>query len=218
MARRRHRLLWEDQASISADYLQTSWRLFDPAERRDWNGSQTAIQPDGWDIQGITQTEALYDSERQTLTLVYSGHDGDPEKPALRTTVLKLQRQACQYGGHRFLFVAPCCAKRVRKLALLPRGIACGQCGSLTYRSKRKSGVQRIIHKADVLAGRLDCASWYAPPTERPKGMRRETFNRLAEEHARLVQKAMAIVRPRIARAAARGVAAHLAAMMRAGM
>lgn len=219
MARRRHRLVWEDQASISADYLQTSWRLFDPDHRLSWKDSPTTIQPDGWDIQDIKATEALYDRERDTLTLIYSGHDGDPDTPRLRTTVVRLERQACQYGGHRFLFAAPCCGRRVRKLALLPRGVLCGQCGSLTYRSKRKSGVQRTIYRADLLAGRLGCPNWYTAPTERPRGMRRETFNRLADEHARLVRQAMSVIGPRLMRAAGRnGLVGQMTAVLRYGM
>ena len=115
-------------------------------------------------------------------------------------------------------FRAPCCGKRVRKLALLPEGVLCGGCGSIQSASRRKSGLQRLIHKADILAGRLGCKTWYAPPTERPKGMRRDTFYRLVDQQAELVRRANVIIQPRLARARRRGQAAYWGAMLRAGM
>ena len=45
MARRRYRHVWEEQASISADYLQSNWEAFD--------GHSGPIQPGGWDVGDI---------------------------------------------------------------------------------------------------------------------------------------------------------------------
>jgi hypothetical protein len=48
--------------------------------------------------------------------------------------------------------------------------------------------------------------------------MRRETFDKLADEHGRLVRQAMVKIQPRLARAARRGEAAYWGAMLRAGL
>jgi hypothetical protein len=69
-----------------------------------------------------------------------------------------------------------------------------------------------------MLACEFGCKNWYTGPTERPKGMRRDTFDKKTEEHALLVDRAMRLIRPRIARADRRGQVDQLGAMLRAGM
>lgn len=211
MKRRRYRHEWEDLAFVDSDFIG-GWGAFDS-----YDGPL--------EFDGLTPSKAhgMHDAERDTFTIVYATKDDDGTLPVC--VPVKLLRQRCTYDkpdnakAGRVYFEAPCCRRRVRKLALLPSGIRCGRCGSITYRSKRKSGIQRLIHKADLLAGRLECANWYSPPKERPKGMRRETFNRLADEHAALVQEAMRVVRPRIMRAVGRaGIAGQMMAALRYGM
>lgn len=210
MAQRRFQRVWEDQATLNADYLHTSWRAFE--------GGAVTVQPDGYDVADVQEVEVIHNASAETLRLVYSGHDGDPEKRTLRSATVRLARQPCAYGGERFLFLAPCCGRRCRALALLPERVACRGCGSITYRSKRKSGVPRLINRADRLARRLGCENWWGPVTERPHAMKRETFNRLADEHAALVRQAMGKIQPRLARASQRGPAAMFGAMIRAGL
>jgi hypothetical protein len=210
MALRRYRHEWSDLAFIDSDFI-AGWGAF--------RGYDGPLEFDGCTP---SKAHAVHDTDRDTFTVIY-GLKGEGSAAAPVHCAIGLERQPCTYdkpgsSGGRVYFRAPCCRRCVRKLALLPEGVRCARCGSITNTSKRKSGVQRLIHKADLIAGQLDCPNWFTPPKARPKGMRRETFNRLAEEHARLVQQAMAIVRPRLARAARRGVAAQMGALMRAGM
>ena len=167
------------------------------------------------DTSGTTMTaHAEHDKERDVFSLFYvPSHEAKP----IRSNI-KLERRAQVRGGARVYFIAPCCGKSVRKLALLADGVRCGRCGSITQPVRRKGRTQRLIHRADVLAARLGCDAWFSPPKARPKGMHRETFNRLADEHGRAVQRAMAIIRPRLARASARGGVSHLGALLRWGL
>jgi len=213
MTKRRFRLVWEEVATLSADYLQSSWQAFD--------GRQHTVQPDGFDVSGVEAVETIHDGASDRLTIIYNGHNGDPDRVVMRTAAIALKRQPCRIegkDGQRVLFFAPCCGRVVRRLALLPQGVRCGGCGSITYRSKRKSGVQRIVAKADAIAGQLGCENWYGPITDRPKGMRRDKFERLARDHEDLCRQARAILQPRLLRASMRGPAAYWGAMIRAGM
>lgn len=207
MARIKYRHVWEDLAYIDSDHM-TGWGAF--------KGYQGSVDFEGFEP---ATAEMEHDEARDVIRIFYVTAKGE----LVRQTIA-LQRRRCTYDkpdavrGGRVYFTSPCCGRRVRKLALLACGMRCGPCGSITNRSKRKSGVQRLIHKADILAGRLDCPNWYTPPNERPKGMRRATFNRLADEHARLVEDAMRVIRPRLMRAAGRGIVGQMSALLRYGM
>ena len=204
MVRRRYRHEWESLAFIDADFIG-GWGAFD--------GYSGPMEFDGLEP---SEADCQHDRERDVFSVFYSGQaDG---KPALRRANIILERLPQTLGGARVHFRAPCCGRRIRKLALLPEGVVCGRCGSITHRSRRKSGLQRLIHKADMLAGQLGCETWFSSPKERPKHMRRERFMRLAEQHAELVRQANVMLGPRLARAARRGVAAHWGVMLRAGM
>jgi hypothetical protein len=207
-----YRHVWDDVAFIDSDFIG-GWGAF-----RGYDG------PLEFDNCTPSKAHAIHDCERDMFTVVYGLTDkaGGALPPIF--CAIALERRRCTYDkpdaerGGRVYFRAPCCNRRVRKLALLPQGVRCGRCGSITNRSKRKSGVQRLIHNADLLAGRLECPNWYTPPTERPKNMKRATFNRLADEHARLVAEAMRVIRPRLMRAAGRGIVGQMSALLRYGM
>lgn len=208
MGARKYRHEWSDLASIDSDFIK-GWGAFD--------GYRGPLDLEGFEP---SKAEMEHDEERDVIRIFYVTQAGE----LIRETV-SLERAACHYDkpdsprGGRVYFRAPCCGQRVRKLAFLQQGVRCARCGSITSSSRRKSGVQRTIHKADLIAGRLGCKTWYEPPTERPKGMRRETFNRLADEHARLVEQAMAVIKPKLAQASARGgVVAEIGALIRYGM
>jgi hypothetical protein len=207
MARPKYRHVWEDLAYIDSDHM-TGWDAF--------KGYQGTLTFDGFDPD---TAEMEHDEARDVIRLFYVAPKGE----LVRQTIA-LERRRCTYDkpdaakGGRVYFISPCCGRRIRKLALLPQGPRCARCGSITNRSKRKSGVQRLIHKADLLAGRLDCPNWYTPPNERPKGMRRATFNRLADEHAQIVTEAMRIIRPRLMRASRHGFVGQMSALLRYGM
>lgn len=201
MARRKYRHEWEKLAALDADHM-AAWGAF--------KGYRGPVQFAGLDpcLAGVE-----HDAERGCLRVFYTMASG-----ALVQERIPLQQLPCNYGGARLYFTAPCCGARARKLALLPEGVRCARCGSITQAAKRKSPLQRLIHKADVLAGRLGCESWHAPPRARPKNMHATTFNRLSDEHARAVRAALDALRPSLARASDRGAAACLGVMMRAGL
>jgi hypothetical protein len=205
---RRYRGVWEDQATLSSDYLQTNWRAFDGASRK--------IQPDGYDVAEVTEVEVAHDAAADTLALEYRAKGA--RKTAATTETVALRRQACRFGGSRVLFVAPCCRRSVRTLALMPGRVLCRRCARLTYKSKRKSGVPSLVWKADRIAGRLQCENWYGPISKRPSGMPRSTFDRLADEHTEIVQEVHRRVQPRLWRARRRGQAAYWGALLRAGL
>ncbi len=207
MVRRKYQYEWEELAYIDSDFI-AGWGAF-----KGYNGP---LEFDGHEPE---KAQMEHDEERDVVRIFYATKNG-----ALIQQTIALERRRCTYDkpdakqGGRVYFTSPCCQRRVRKLAILQQGVRCARCGSITNTSKRKSGAQRLIRRADVIAGRLGCKHWFAPPTERPKGMKRETFNRLADEHAQLVEQAMRVIRPRLARASVRGTAAQFGAMLRYGM
>jgi hypothetical protein len=106
----------------------------------------------------------------------------------------------------------------VRQVALLPEGGRCGRCGSVTWDSHRKGKLQRLVHRAGQLAARLELDDWFETPTRRPKKMRRDTFERLADRHAEVVSRAHAKAAHRLRKATEKGPEALLLARLRAGL
>lgn len=204
MARRKYRHTWDEVPWMDCDWMN-GWD-----DGGAFNGYSGELSTSG----ELITAHGEHDRERDVFSVFYVPKGRDAP---VRANV-RLERRPQARGGSRVYFLAPCCRRSVRKLALLPDGVVCGDCGSIQQPVRRKGRTQRLIHKADMLAGRLGCKTWYSEPTERPKGMHRETFLRLAEEHAEAVRAAMAVVGPRLRRAAARGQMAYLGALLRAGM
>jgi len=118
--------------------------------------------------------------------------DRDNESYPVRSTVY-LERRPCRFGGTRAFFIAPCCCRRVLRLAAMAGGMTCGDCGRLTYATKLKDPAARKVRRANVLAGRLECEDWFKPPERRPPPhMHRRTFERLAAKHQQVVREAVA--------------------------
>jgi hypothetical protein len=208
MPARKYHHTWDDLAYIDTAHMQR-WGAFE--------GYSGPLTFEGFDPE---KAEWEHDVSRDRGVIVWVSRT----RELVRATV-GLERFPCPYDrpdatrGGRVYFQAPCCGRRVRKLALLPQGVRCGLCGSITSGSKRKSGVQLIIYRAEQLAMRLECANWYSAPVKRPLHMRRETFNELANEHAAVVARAMAIIQPRLVRAAGRsGMLGQMCAVLRYGL
>jgi hypothetical protein len=202
--RRRYRYTWDDVAWMDCDWM-SGWE-----DGGAFNGYSGEMGTSGTEI----TAQAEHDKERDVFSVFYLlKEDAKPVRSNIH-----LERRPQSIGGARVYFRAPCCGKSVRKLAMLAGGVACGRCGSITQPVQRKGRTQRLVHKADMLAGRLGCETWYSSPKERPKGMQRDTFNRLVEQHTAVVRQANAIIQPRLIRAARRGQAAYWGAMLRAGM
>lgn len=137
----------------------------------------------------LLTTDAEHDRERDVFSVFYLPKE--TAKP-IRANI-KLDRRPQARGGSRVYFLAPCCGVSVRKLALLPTGVMCGRCGSITQEARRKGRIQPLIHRADMLAGRLGCDTWFSEPRERPKGMHRQTFIRLAEKHSKAARPSLEV-------------------------
>src|SRR5690349_8810176 len=82
---------------------------------------------------------------------------------AVRSTV-RIHRRPCRFGGSRVYFIAPCCGRRVLRLAALASGLTCGTCGRITWSSRREQRLQRLIRKARKLAIPLELAGWRDTP------------------------------------------------------
>lgn len=204
----------EDHATLSSDYLQTGWDAL--------AGEPREIEPDGAvDDHGIVDVKTEHDPECDVLTISYR-KKGD-KLDNRRSSAVALVRTPCRFGGARALFLAPCCGRRVRSLALMPNRVACRRCGRLVHRSTRKSGVPALVHRADRIIGMLGAEAcgaeyWYGPIKKRPRGMSRERFARLAAEHDRLVRLVWAKIQPRMVRAQRRCAMGGWLVMARAGM
>jgi hypothetical protein len=208
MARRRYRQTWDDVEWIDCDFMATQWAE-SPFKAKPDNSDADTLELDNG-----TSAPLFYDPATDELRIFYT-LKADTQPTLAR---IQLERRPQSFGGARVYFRAPCCQRRVRKVALLPDGVRCGPCGSIQQPSRRKGRTRRLIWKADKLAGQLGCDNWHSEPNERPVGMRRETFARLAVEHAKAKQNALRIVGPRLARAQARGGPAYLMAMLKAEM
>lgn len=102
--------------------------------------------------------------------------------------LVRLERTPCHYGGTRVWFRCPArgCGRRV---ALLYGGtiFACRHCYGLAYPVQREDDAFRKARKADKVRRRLGWdAGVFEDFGERPKGMHRRTFDRLASEASAL--------------------------------
>jgi hypothetical protein len=107
---------------------------------------------------------------------------------------------ACNLGGQRPWFLCPAlnCSRRV---AILYGGsiFACRHCYQLAYTSQRETGYDRMARRADRIREKL---RWRAGILngngEKPKGMHRNTFNRLTTQHDDFVQASLAGIAHRL--------------------
>lgn len=202
----KYRFTWSDVAYLQADYM-AGWGAF-----RGWSGE---VDLEGEYVGRIDKCRGEHDPERDVFRVFYAAETSG--KRDLVAGTIALDRTAPPCGG-RVYFRAPCCGRRVRQLALLPEGLRCAPCGSITWDTRRKRKAQRLVHRAGKLAGKIELENWFDTPTKRPAGMHRRTFERLAERHGALVAEANAMLGPQLQAAAARGPDALLRAMLRAGL
>jgi hypothetical protein len=103
---------------------------------------------------------------------------------------------------HRFRCPANGCGQRVALLYLGGAGIfACRHCYRLAYPSQRESADDRAIRRAGKIRERLGWQAGIANPCgDKPKGMHRDTFNRLSAEYLRFAEASLAGTVRRLAR------------------
>ncbi len=104
--------------------------------------------------------------------------------------VVGLARTPCHFGGQRSWFLCPCCYRRVGVLYLGQSGFLCRHCYALPYASQFETYSGRMMRKVRKIRRRLGTSiSLLEPIRERPKGMHRVTFQRLAQTEAMTTQQ-----------------------------
>lgn len=111
-----------------------------------------------------------------------------------------LEWTPCNFGGSRPWFVCPAelagCGRRAAMLYAAGRYFLCRRCHDLTYESRRENGMHRALRRAQGVRERLGgSASMLEPFPEKPKGVHRETYERLRREHDEAEQEQLAGMR-----------------------
>jgi hypothetical protein len=169
-------------AAVEDGFSLTLRRLFD----------QGLLRP-GYAVAGtIRWTLVATGEERATIGFDANLRAGDEGSIRLHYTIngapqdytVSLATSPCNYGGKRWWFICPASGRRCLKLHLPPGGtiFAARQAYRLAYRSQRQAPMDRSHSRQTSLYRRLgveyDCFDEMIP--ERPKGMRRATYHRLA--------------------------------------
>jgi len=103
--------------------------------------------------------------------------------------LVHIERRPCRLGGHRVHFRCPSCSRSTLRLAVLPEGLCCRSCGSITWGSRREQAPQRMIRRANKVASLLQAGEWNDAPTARPAYMRLAVYEALRTEQARLAEQ-----------------------------
>ena len=128
----------------------------------------------------IAYTADMRDASHANVVLSFS-IDGEPQHQTLR-----MDREPCRFGGYRWWWSCPRTGRPVMKLYLPPgaRRFASNRVYRLAYRSNSEDGFdrarQRVARLYSKLGGTFDAENLAVP--ERPKGMHRRTYVRLAAE------------------------------------
>lgn len=113
------------------------------------------------------------------LWLIYKTRSGGDTWTDMREAV-PIEWQPCHYGGARPWLHCPRCARRV---AVLWGGhrFLCRHCQRVAYASQNEDRLDRATEQARKLRSRLgvDDLEWPADCLPRPKGMHRQTYDRL---------------------------------------
>jgi hypothetical protein len=158
-----HRAKAEQLCRISVNGLRRTGRLqIDGEFPWSWRAGN---QPAGSMTICVTAGERLAFKYRMTS----DGQSRDYSIP------VKLLTSACNYGGSRYWFGCPICAKRVGVLYLRFKRFACRHCQQVAHSSQSEDAHGRTWRETWRLEARL------GPNGKRPKGMRHATYYRLRE-------------------------------------
>jgi hypothetical protein len=146
-----------------------------------------------WMHNGTVTASIQIRTEADRVILTYRHRSGGGEWKDKEYPVL-LERTGCNLGGARSWFICPAvgCGRRV---AILYCGavFACRRCHSLAYASTRECAVDRAVRRADRIRDRLGWQPGFLNGEGgKPKWMRWRTFNRLKQDHDRLVAQCYA--------------------------
>lgn len=97
-------------------------------------------------------------------------------------TTCRLARTPNHFGGSTTWLSCPGCGRRCRIVYEGGGQWLCRRCRHLIYPSQREDVADRAIRRAKKLRARLGADRSYWAPVERPRGMHRTTFEKLARE------------------------------------
>lgn len=102
---------------------------------------------------------------------------------------IRLDKTACHFGNYRHWWLCPSCSKRVAVLYCAGTYV-CRHCIGANYGSQLQQPIDRLFSRADAIRQRLGWRSGIAYGNgSKPKGMHSKTFDRLVNEHDRIVQR-----------------------------
>jgi len=129
-----------------------------------------------WSQHGEQIASIRYQVRNTTVVLSYQTRDGDDQPLPVEITVL-LESIPCRYGGRRYYWLCPRCARR-REVLMLGwggRGWACRRCLQLRYACQGLRPADRVQRRASKMFERL---GGDYELTVKPKWMRWRTFHR----------------------------------------
>ena len=102
---------------------------------------------------------------------------------------IQLTKTSCNYGNFRHWWLCPSCSNRVAVLYCAGTYV-CRHCIGANYGSQLQQPIDRLFSRADAIRQRLGWRSGIAYGNgSKPKGMHSKTFDRLVNEHDRIVQR-----------------------------
>lgn len=134
----------------------------------------------GKEIAALNFEFYAHSHQEGTLHLSYTVGQGDNRRPV--ETIIWLHTTQPHFGGQRWWFTCPDCARRATKLYVAPGGrlFLCRQCNGLSYASQRENPMYRALSQAQKVRERLGGSiSTLDPFPEKPRGMHWRTYSRL---------------------------------------
>ena len=168
---------WRSSSPTCESYQQIDLKQFKKLGRLKVGCSYTL----SWALGHGNNGSINYTVFESHISLDFKVRERDDEKWVPVTQRVPLGRTPLHFGGQRIWFLCPNCHRRCR---ILYGGIRfhCRKCCGLKYQSQAENAAQRAITRAHVIRRRLgDYDNLDDPFPEKPKGMHRNTYNRLAE-------------------------------------
>lgn len=169
MAARKYRCTWDDIPALHCEHI-ASWGAL--------SGFSGHI-PEIGGTQGPDKLFFEHDAATDRCAIIYTWDKKEDDTP-IRSTV-HLVRRSCRFGGTRPYFQCPDCGRATLRLAILPEGARCGNCGRIQHKSRNQSETARLVRKANRIARKLDM-DYFGDPIQRPPRMRAETFAQIVAE------------------------------------
>jgi hypothetical protein len=180
MPARRYRYTWDQINTLNADYMARHGVFQHGCEA--WIGFDDADED--------LRIHFRMNPEREVFSVSYRAcRIRNEVREASVDQWIDIEHRPCRLGGHRVHFRCPLCSRSTLKLAVLPEGLRCRSCGSITWGSRRERAPQRLIRRANKVAGVLKSGDWSNEPTVRPAYMRIAVFHALKTERARLAEQ-----------------------------